>query len=50
MKSLQIYEDFVAKGWTVGLVYKTRDQLLPMIIEMVALGWYSALQESQRKG
>lgn len=46
MKSLQIYEDFVAKGWTVNLVHKTRDQLLPMIIEMVALGWYSALQES----
>lgn len=47
MKSLHIYEDFIKKGWTVNLVYKTRDQLLPMIIEMVALGWYSAYREAK---
>lgn len=46
MKSMKNYEEFLEKGWTVGLVYKTRDELLPMIIEMVALGWYSALKES----
>lgn len=46
MKSMKTYEDFIEKGWTVGLVYKTRDELLPMIIELVALGWYSALMEA----
>lgn len=49
MQKMQIYEDFVAKGWTVGLAYKTRDELLPMIIEMVALGWYVALEEAEQK-
>ena len=49
MQKMQIYEDFVAKGWTVGLAYETRDELLPMIIEMVALGWYAALEEAEQK-
>lgn len=49
MKAMQIYEDFIAKGWTASLAYKTRDELLPMIIEMVALGWYSALKEAKNE-
>lgn len=49
MQKMQIYEDFVAKGWTVGLVTKTRDELLPMIIEMVALGWFAAMAEAKQK-
>lgn len=41
------YEDFTTKGWTVGLVRRTREQLLPQIVKMIALGWYSAIKEAQ---
>ena len=41
--SLGMYEEFSKSGWTRRLARETREVLVPIIIEMVCLAWYSAL-------
>lgn len=41
--SLQMYEEFVKKGWNRHLANQTRQVLIPEIIRMVELGWLAAM-------
>lgn len=40
---LGMYEEFLRRGWTRKLAKQTRDELAPLIIEVVALSWYTAI-------
>lgn len=46
VRGLKIYDRFVAEGWTTELALETKDVLLPMIIKLITLGWYSAVVEA----
>jgi hypothetical protein len=41
-----MYEEFTRYGWTWSLSKQTRDELMPRIIEAVAMGWYLAMHEA----
>lgn len=41
-----MYEEFTRYGWTWSLSKQTRDELMPKIIETVAVVWYSAMQDA----
>lgn len=41
-----IYDQFRKNGWTVDLAMTTKNQLLPEIIRVIALFWYSAAEEA----
>ena len=41
-----MYDEFERWGWTWSLSKKTRDDLVPKIIEVVAVSWYLAMQEA----
>jgi len=45
---LNMYETFYKSGWTPRLAKQARRELVPMIVKMVTLAWYGALQESQK--
>ncbi len=45
---LDLYGTFYEHGWTRPLATDIKHQLVPRIIEAVALSWYCALEESQR--
>ena len=48
--ALQLYEEFYRVGWTRRLARDTKAQLIPEIIRMVTLAWYScALAASTKK-
>ena len=40
--SLGMYESFHKKGWTGHLAKQTRQELAPLIVKLVVLGWYAA--------
>ncbi len=40
------YEQFRQDGWTVDLAMATKNQLLPEIVRVIALLWYSAVEEA----
>lgn len=42
----QMYEQFRKDGWTVDLALATKNQLLPEIVRVIALLWYSAVEEA----
>jgi hypothetical protein len=46
---LDLYGTFYAHGWTRKLARDIKHELIPRIIETVALSWYCALEESQRE-
>lgn len=49
VKDLQLahfYDDFRRNGWTVELAMATKNQLLPAIVRVIALLWYSAAEEA----
>ena len=41
-----MYEDFTRFGWTWSLSKKARDELVPIIIEVVSVAWYVAMKEA----
>ena len=41
-----MYDHFRKDGWTVDLALATKNQLLPEIVRVVALLWYSAAEEA----
>lgn len=46
VQKMKIYDRFLEDGWTTELAMETRDKLLPEIVRMIALGWYSAAAEA----
>jgi hypothetical protein len=48
---LKMYDEFGETGWTHSLATETRDNLIPTIIKVVCLAWYSAvlLSEEMKK-
>lgn len=47
--SLGMYEEFSRRGWTRRLARETREVLIPIIVEMVSLAWYFALQQALKR-
>ena len=43
---LSIYEEFYAKGWTVKLSHKVKEELVPIIINSVTTVWLIAYKEA----
>ncbi len=41
--SLNLYDSFLKRGWTVSLAKAVKTRLLPEIIQTVTLAWYDAL-------
>ncbi len=41
-----MYDDFTRYGWTWSLSKQVRDELVPKIIEVVAVSWYLAMREA----
>ena len=46
---MKMYEEFTQKGWTRHLARETRQVLIPLIVEMVALAWLVAVQLAEEK-
>lgn len=46
---LKMYEEFGRTGWTHKLAKVTQKQLIPEIVTMVALGWYQAIIDAEKK-
>ena len=46
--SLKMYENFAKTGWTTKLARQTNQQLMPLIIRAVVLGWLVAARGSQK--
>lgn len=44
IQSYKMYDQFRADSWTTDLARKTREILLPEIIKVITLGWYSAAE------
>lgn len=44
--ALDMYREYLKKGWTRRLARQTREILLPLITEAVVLAWYEALRRS----
>lgn len=42
----KMYDQFRKDGWTVDLAVATKNQLLPEIVRIIALFWYSAAEEA----
>ena len=45
--SLHLFEKYQRYGWTPSLVSLTRRQLIPTLVQMVALAWYAAAVEAK---
>jgi len=46
--ALQMYQRFYTSGWTPKLAKAVRKELMPTIVNTVALIWYAALQDAAR--
>lgn len=46
---LELYDNFYDSGWTISLARRVRSQLSPIIVQAVAIVWYSAVIEAQGK-
>jgi len=46
INDLKLYEEFGVSGWTRSLANQTRKVLIPEIIKVVTLAWYSAYLQS----
>lgn len=45
---MAMYEEFTQRGWTRHLARETREVLIPLIVDMVALGWLVAAREARK--
>jgi len=48
--AMQLYERFGKYGWTHPLAIASREQLVPLIIKTVTLGWYAAAYHARKEG
>ncbi len=48
VSSLQLYEKFAQEGWTTSLARQANQQLLPLIIRSVTIGWLMAAENLER--
>lgn len=46
---LDMYKKFISDGWSRELAYKTRVELVPLIVRAVALGWSAALLAADKE-
>lgn len=46
VKRLDMYKHFCQDGWTTELALQTKEILLPEIVKVITLGWYSAVDEA----
>lgn len=46
VKNLKMYDRFCQDGWTTDLALQTKEILLPEIVKVITLGWYSAVAEA----
>ncbi len=46
--AMDMYEEFVRRGWNRHLALETREVLMPRIIKAVMLGWYTAIFEAEK--
>ncbi|USN97061.1 MAG: hypothetical protein H6797_02610 [Candidatus Nomurabacteria bacterium] len=46
---LQLYEEFTRSGWTRRLARDTRTELVPEIIRIITLAWYSSVLAAEEK-
>ena len=44
--ALELYEEFYRFGWTRRLAKQTKDELMPLIIRAVVLGWLTAAERA----
>lgn len=42
----QLYERFMERGWTQSLAHAVRRQLIPEMVQIIILAWYSAAKEA----
>jgi hypothetical protein len=47
--ALNMYNTYYKSGWTPRLAKQVRLQLAPMIVQMIALSWYSAVHKASTK-
>ncbi|NLA42794.1 hypothetical protein GX865_01375 [Candidatus Saccharibacteria bacterium] len=47
--SMGMYDEFQKKGWTRHLAKETKQDLIPLIIKAVVMGWYAAIL-AEREG
>lgn len=45
---LDMYHRFMKKGWTSRLGREVREDLIPLIIRVVAMAWYAAIQKARQ--
>ena len=43
---MKMYETFAKTGWTTKLARQTNEQLMPLIIKAVTIGWLLASEKS----
>jgi hypothetical protein len=43
---LELYDTFYGSGWTIPLARRVRRQLVPVLVQAVAVVWYGAAQEA----
>lgn len=48
VRGLKMYDRFLTDGWTTELALETLNKLLPEIVRLITLGWYSAIAEAYR--
>ena len=46
--SFHMYDNFCKKGWTAELALEVKEILLPEVVRLVTLAWYSAIPEEQK--
>jgi hypothetical protein len=47
VSQMKLYERFYKNGWTPTLARRVRRELMPIIVETVAIQWYAALMEAE---
>jgi len=45
---MDLYEQYIAKGWTSKLTRQIRQELAPLMVKAVTVIWYQAVQEAER--
>jgi hypothetical protein len=45
---LDMYEKYVRSGWSTTLAKTAREQLVPLIVRAVVLGWYTSIHMNQQ--
>lgn len=46
---MDMFDEYVLKGWTRHLAKEARELLIPTIVEAVTLAWYAAIEKSKEK-